>query len=77
MAQVDEHDRATHAGDEYQGSVQGFSSSVASMASIVGLVLGGVLYGILEGATFIVSAAIIYVVSILCLRLPGMVRKET
>jgi MFS family permease len=62
------------AGEDVQGSVQGFASSVGSLASVFGLVLGGFLYGLLGGYTFLASAAIIYLIALLALRLP-MIQK--
>lgn len=57
------------AGDHYQGAVQGYSGSVSSLASIVGLIGGGVLYDRLGGDTFVVSALVILVVCVLSTRL--------
>ena len=57
------------AGDKYQGSVQGFASSFGSLASILGLISGGMLYGWLQENTFLVSAVIIYLSCILSTRL--------
>ena len=59
------------AGSRYQGAVQGFSGSVGSLASIVGLLAGGILYGILGGQVFLISAALAFVVSVLALRFVG------
>ena len=56
------------AGRRYQGAVQGFGGSVGSLASIVGLILGGVLYQYLRGATFLISAALFVTVSALSIR---------
>jgi DHA1 family tetracycline resistance protein-like MFS transporter len=57
------------AGDRYQGAVQGMASSAGSLASIIGLVLGGLLYELLGAATFVVSGSLIVVVFFLSLRL--------
>jgi MFS family permease len=57
------------AGARHQGAVQGFGGSVGSLASIVGLLLGGVLYTALGGSTFTVSAVLIFGVSFLSLKL--------
>jgi MFS family permease len=57
------------AGDRYQGAVQGVASSAGSFASIIGLVLGGVLYEIIGSGTFLVSGAVIVLVFLLSLRL--------
>ena len=53
------------AGGQYQGAVQGFASSAGSLASIVGLIAGGILYGILGAATLLGSALLIYLVFLL------------
>ncbi len=58
-------------GSEYQGAVQGFASSGGSAASIIGLLAGGVLYGVLGSLVFLVSAATILAVFFLSLKLHG------
>lgn len=58
-----------NAGKEHQGTVQGFASSAGSLASIIGLILGGFLYNALAERTFLISAIIIYIVFLLCFRL--------
>ncbi|MGH2576006.1 MAG: MFS transporter, partial [Ignavibacteria bacterium] len=60
------------AGDKYQGSVQGFASSFGSLASIIGLIAGGVLYAKTGAGTFIIAASVIYLVCFLSLRLYGV-----
>ncbi len=62
------------AGKKYQGSVQGFASSMGSLASIAGLIIGGALYERLGAVTFLVAAAIIYLVFLLSFRLAGIQR---
>ena len=57
------------AGKTYQGSVQGFAMSASSLASIIGLLAGGVLYTQLKAMSFLVAAVIIYIVVFLSLRL--------
>lgn len=57
------------AGKKYQGSVQGFAGSLGSLASIIGLVLGGILYSSIGAMTFLISAGVIYFVFILSFRL--------
>ena len=59
------------AGDQGQGAVQGFSGSVGSLASVVGLLVGGALYGIVGSEVFLVSAALVFVVATLALRFVG------
>ena len=53
------------AGEQYQGAVQGFASSAGSLASIVGLIAGGILYEFLGAATLLGSALLIYLVFLL------------
>jgi MFS family permease len=57
------------AGTVHQGAVQGIAGSFGGMASIIGLLAGGVLYNLIGGATFLVSAAIIFSVFIMSFRL--------
>jgi MFS transporter, DHA1 family, tetracycline resistance protein len=54
---------------KYQGSVQGFTSSSGSLASIFGLVLGGILYAATGAMTFIIAASVIFIVFLLSFRL--------
>jgi MFS family permease len=49
------------AGDKYQGSIQGFAGSVGSFSSIIGLIIGGLLYETIGVLSFIISAVCIYV----------------
>jgi MFS family permease len=60
------------AGDRFQGAVQGMAGSAGSVASIIGLVFGGIAYGAVGASTFLVSAALAYISSGLSLRLLGM-----
>lgn len=48
--------------EKYQGIIQGFAGSMGSVASILGLLVGGVLYTRLSGGTFLLSATIIFLV---------------
>ncbi|MGE3858976.1 MAG: MFS transporter [Nitrososphaeraceae archaeon] len=57
------------AGNAYQGFIQGVASSFGSLASIVGLIIGGLLYSLIDGFTFLVSAGIIFVVFIMSFKL--------
>ena len=57
------------AGTLYQGAVQGVASSFASLASIIGLTTGGILYNLIGATTFLISAAVIFTVFILSFRL--------
>lgn len=55
------------AGDRYQGVVQGFASSVGAVASIIGLIMGGLLYNWIGARVFIVSAVTIFAVTVVTL----------
>ncbi|MEE9144009.1 MAG: MFS transporter, partial [Candidatus Binatia bacterium] len=57
------------AGEKYQGSVQGIAGSSGSLASILGLIIGGILYELLDTGIFLVSAGIIYTVFFMSLGL--------
>lgn len=56
------------AGKTYQGAVQGIASSFGSVASIIGLIAGGIIYAFIGVYVFLISAAIIFVVVILSIR---------
>ena len=58
---------ANAAGERFQGAVQGIGSSVGSLASIVGLIVGGVLYETLGRGTFVGSTVLIYLVAVFCI----------
>ncbi len=60
---------AKTAGNAYQGFIQGVASSFGSLASIIGLTIGGLLYNLIEGFTFLISAGIIFAVFILSFKL--------
>jgi predicted MFS family arabinose efflux permease len=57
------------AGDKYQGAVQGYASSAGSLASIIGLVAGGIVYGLVGVQTFLISGILILVIFGLSFRL--------
>lgn len=57
------------AGTDLQGAVQGVAGSIGGVASIIGLIAGGVLYNLTGGATFLVSAVIIFSVFAMSFRL--------
>jgi len=57
------------AGGEHQGAVQGIAGSIGAFASILGLVVGGLLYDVAQGGVFVLSAAIIGLVVVLALGL--------
>ena len=60
---------ANRAGTVYQGTVQGVANSFGSLASIIGLLVGGLLYSLLGATTFLVSAGVIFSVFIMSFRL--------
>jgi len=45
-----------------EGAVQGVASSIGSLASIIGLIIGGFLYNSIGSPTFLIAASIIFVV---------------
>ena len=57
------------AGTALQGAVQGVAGSVGGVASIIGLIAGGVLYNLIGGATFLISAVVIFSVFVMSFRL--------
>jgi MFS transporter, DHA1 family, tetracycline resistance protein len=57
------------AGNAYQGFIQGVASSFGSLASIVGLIIGGLLFSLIGGYTFLFSAGIIFLVFIMSFKL--------
>ncbi len=54
-----------------QGSIQGYSNSVGSLASIFGLILGGMLFQNLGPIVFVVSANFLFGIFLLSFRLLG------
>jgi DHA1 family tetracycline resistance protein-like MFS transporter len=50
-----------------QGAVQGLADSINAIASIVGLLVGGLLFGVIGGAVFLLSAAMTTLVFLLAL----------
>jgi MFS family permease len=53
--------------EKAQGAVQGFAGSVAAVASIIGLLVGGLLYGVMDARVFALSAAMTLGVFVLSL----------
>ena len=53
------------AGTVHQGIIQGVGSSMGSLASIIGLIVGGILYNLIGPTTFLVSAAVTFLVFIM------------
>ncbi|HKI09030.1 MAG TPA: MFS transporter [Nitrososphaeraceae archaeon] len=60
---------SNRAGTVYQGTVQGVANSFASLASIIGLMMGGLLYNMLGATTFLISAGVMFTVFIMSFRL--------
>ena len=60
---------SNRAGKVYQGTVQGVANSFGSLASIIGLTMGGLLYNMLGATTFLISAGVIFTVFIMSFRL--------
>ena len=57
------------AGTVLQGAVQGVAGSFGGLASIIGLIAGGLLYNQIGAATFLISAVVIFSVFIMSFRL--------
>ena len=57
------------AGTIHQGAVQGVASSIGSLASIIGLVVGGLLYNSIGVSNFLIPDGFIFLVFILSFRL--------
>ena len=53
---------AQRAGERHQGAVQGYASSLGAAASILGLVVGGVLFDVIGSGVFAISAVMIFFV---------------
>lgn len=64
------------AGSNMQGTVQGMSGSLGSLASVAGLLLGGVLFQIIGKGTFFVSGATMLIIFLLSLRLFALDKKR-
>ena len=60
------------AGSKLQGAVQGLAGSFGGLASIFGLIFGGFLYTSIGGATFLISAGVIFAVFVMSFRLLKM-----
>lgn len=65
-----------YAGNEQQGAVQGIANSAGSLASIIGLILGGWLYGNIGNTTFYTAASLLFVIFLLSFHLFTMRRKK-
>jgi MFS family permease len=64
-------------GDKFQGTIQGYASSLGSIASIIGLLAGGMLYTLMGSKIFILSAVIIFGIFFMCFRLERILMNET
>ncbi|MFN3200392.1 MAG: MFS transporter [Bradymonadia bacterium] len=67
---------AAAAGDELQGAVQGLAGSAGSLASIFGLLLGGVAYTSMGPMTFNISAGLMLLAFYINLVLPKMLLRR-
>ncbi|MEJ2184679.1 MAG: MFS transporter [Gemmatimonadota bacterium] len=65
------------AGAEAQGGVQGLAGSASALASIAGLIVGGVLFGFLGPGTFLLSAAITALVCLFALGIDPVASRAT
>jgi len=57
------------AGKNLQGAVQGVAGSFGGLASIIGLIVGGLLFNLIGGFTFLVSAGVIFIVFVMSFRI--------
>ncbi|MCG8320682.1 MAG: MFS transporter [Cytophagales bacterium] len=64
-------------GEKQQGSVQGVANSSGSLASIIGLISGGYLYGETGSFTFLFTAGMLLIVLLLSFRMPFIESKVT
>jgi MFS family permease len=62
--------------EKFQGMIQGFAGSMGSIASIIGLLMGGVLYTRVTGLIFLISAIIIFFVFIISLSFKYQIEKK-
>jgi MFS family permease len=53
----------------YQGSIQGFAGSFGSLSSIIGLIVGGILYESFGVFAFVTSAACIFIAFIVSFKM--------
>lgn len=63
-------------GKDLQGTVQGYAGSASSLASISGLIFGGILYESIGVLTFIAAASVILFVFLFSFLLPSSVSAE-
>jgi MFS transporter, DHA1 family, tetracycline resistance protein len=58
-----------YAGSKLQGSVQGVAGSFGGLASILGLILGGIMYNTIGAVTFLISAGVIFSIFLMSFQL--------
>jgi DHA1 family tetracycline resistance protein-like MFS transporter len=58
-------------GSRYQGAIQGMASSAGAVASICGMLMGGLLYGVIHERVFIIVTLTILLVFFFTFRLPA------
>jgi MFS family permease len=56
-------------GERFQGAVQGLAGGAGSLAAIVGLIGGGIAFGLVGAGTFVASAALAFASAGLAVRL--------
>ena len=56
---------AQYGGSERQGAVQGIANSSGSLASIIGLIVGGYLFGLMNSGVFYLTAFTLGIVLIM------------
>jgi DHA1 family tetracycline resistance protein-like MFS transporter len=59
---------SSRAGRRHQGAVQGFAGSSGAVASIMGLLIGGVMFDQIGSIVFVFSAIILFAVFLLSFR---------
>ena len=64
------------AGEKYQGVVQGWAGSASGIASIIGLIAGGILFTFLKSGIFFIAAFFIYIVLVFAHQLLGIEKKQ-
>jgi len=61
---------------EYQGAVQGVSTSFIGLASIIGLVAGGFMFSFFDAGTFLIAGAMIFCVLLLSFKMEPFKKRE-
>lgn len=57
------------ADQKYQGAIQGYASSTGSLASIIGLITGGLLYGLIGVTIFCIPGILLLIIFVLSFKL--------